>query len=57
MEAAQAEMSHAAEFDHVIVNSDFAASVEAARAILHAARTRTARLVGLESFRRGLETD
>jgi guanylate kinase len=47
MQAAQAEMSHATEFDHVLVNDDFAHSVAAARAVLHAARMQTHRLTGL----------
>ena len=55
MDAAQAEMSHAPEFDHVLVNRDFDVAVEEARAVLHAARLRTARLTGLpaalEAFR------
>jgi guanylate kinase len=47
MAAAQSEISHAGEFDYVLVNRDFAAAVEAARAVLHAARLETRRLVGL----------
>ncbi len=50
MAAAQQEMSHAGEFDHVLVNRDFAAAVAAARAVLHAARLETRRLVGLADF-------
>jgi len=50
MAQAQSEMSHAAEFDHVLVNHDLAESVAAARAVLHAARTQTRRLVGLADF-------
>ena len=50
MAAACDEMSHAGEFDHVLVNREFDATVQAARAILHAARHATSRLVGLEEF-------
>lgn len=47
MTAARDEISHAGEFDHVIVNRHFETSVSRARAVLHAARTSTARLLGL----------
>jgi guanylate kinase len=47
MRTAQAEMSHATEFDYVLINDDFAISVAAARAVLHAARMQTHRLSGL----------
>jgi guanylate kinase len=47
MAAAQSEISHAGEFDHVLVNRDFSTSVEATRAVLLAARSQTRRLVGL----------
>jgi guanylate kinase len=50
MAAAQDEMSHAAEFDHVLVNRDFPVAVAAARAVLHAARLQTHRLTGLAAF-------
>jgi len=50
MAQADAEMSHAAEFDHVVVNDDFAATVAAMRAVVHAQRLARARLVGLEGF-------
>ncbi len=50
MAAAQDEMSHAGEFDHVLVNADFDTAVAEARAVLHAARLRTARLPGLPAF-------
>ena len=55
MARAHDEISHCAEFDHVIVNDDFDATVAAARAVLHAARTATPRLSGLQSFRAALE--
>ena len=38
MAEAQSEMSHAPEFDHVLINEDFEAAVAATRAVLHAAR-------------------
>lgn len=50
MAQAQSEISHAAEFDHVLVNRDFAASVAAVRSLLHCARMETRRLVGLAEF-------
>ncbi|HJS86596.1 MAG TPA: guanylate kinase [Acetobacteraceae bacterium] len=55
MARARDEISHCAEFDHVIVNDDFEATVAATRAVLHAARTATARLSGLQSFCAALE--
>ena len=48
--AAWAEMAHVAEFDHVLVNADFATAVAQTRAVLHAARSATARLSGLAAF-------
>jgi guanylate kinase len=50
MAAADAEMSHAGEFDYVVVNDDFDRTVAEIRAILHAERRARARLPGLESF-------
>ena len=50
MAAARAEISHAPEFDHVIVNHDFDRSVAATRAVLQAARLATRRLTGLSEF-------
>jgi guanylate kinase len=50
MAAARAEMSHAGEFGHVLVNRDFETAVTACRAVLHAARLQTRRLIGLEAF-------
>jgi guanylate kinase len=47
MAAAESEISHAGEFDHVLINRDFGEAVVAARAVLHAARLETGRLVGL----------
>ena len=54
MAVARAEIAHWAEFDHVLVNDDFAATVAAVRAILHAARTRPSRLPWLPGFVGGL---
>jgi guanylate kinase len=50
MAAARTEMSHAGEFDHVLVNRDFDASVADARAVLTAARLQTQRQTGLAEF-------
>lgn len=54
MEAARDEIAHWAEFDHVLVNHDFDATLAEARAILHAARTTPARQPGLPAFVRAL---
>ena len=54
MEEADAEMAHCVEFDHVLINDDFAASLAAVEAVLHAARCATARLVGLGGWLSGL---
>jgi guanylate kinase len=54
MAAADAEMSHAGEFDYVVVNDDFDRTVAEVRAILHAERRARARLPGLEGFLRTL---
>ena len=53
MAAAWAEMAHVAEFDHVLVNANFATAVAQTRAVLHAARSATARLSGLAAFADG----
>lgn len=50
MVASRTEMAHWDEFDHVLVNEDFAATVAAARAILHAARTHRHRQPWLGDF-------
>ncbi len=50
MARARDEISHCAEFDHVLVNEDFARTVEETRAILHGARTAASRLIGLSDF-------
>lgn len=54
MRLAREEMSHAPEFDHVLVNDDFAAALAGCRAVLHAARSTAARLSGLPGFLAGL---
>lgn len=54
MAKAQSEISHAAEFDHVLINRDFRTSVSAAQAVLHAARLATHRLTGLAAFMAGM---
>jgi guanylate kinase len=50
MAKAADEMSHWAEYDYVILNSDFDESVQQALAILIAERTRRERQVGLADF-------
>jgi guanylate kinase len=54
MAAAAAEISHWAEFDHVLVNDDLRVCTEEVRAALHAARTVTRRRSGLAAFVAGL---
>lgn len=54
MGLAQAEISHWPEFDHTVINDDLSMTVEAVRAILHAARSATARQTGLGDFVRNL---
>ncbi len=50
MAAAREEITHWNEFDHVLVNRDFAQTVAQARAILHAARSERRRLPGMAGF-------
>ncbi|HUZ64027.1 MAG TPA: guanylate kinase [Acetobacteraceae bacterium] len=50
MQAARSEMSHWAEFGHVIVNHAFERAVEDVRAVLRAGRLGTARQIGLRDF-------
>jgi guanylate kinase len=52
--AAREEITHWDEFDHVLVNEDFGATLAALRAILHAARTRRARQPWLAGYVAGL---
>ena len=54
MAAARDEISHWDEFDHVLINQDFAATVAAARAVLHAARSARARQPDMAGFIKGL---
>lgn len=54
MEHADDELSHATEFDHVLVNDDFATALAETRAVLHAARLATARQTGLAAFLAGM---
>ncbi|MCE2918477.1 MAG: guanylate kinase [Roseomonas sp.] len=54
MAAAREEITHWDEFDHVLINQDFDATVAAARAILHAARSTRARQPGMADFIKGL---
>ncbi|HYF06834.1 MAG TPA: guanylate kinase, partial [Acetobacteraceae bacterium] len=50
MAVAREEMTHWGEFDYVLVNDDFAATVAAVRAILHAARAERRRQRRLPEF-------
>ena len=54
MVAAREEITHWDEFDHVLINQDFSATVATARAILHAARSARARQPGMADFIKGL---
>jgi guanylate kinase len=53
MEEARAEMSHAGEFDHIIVNDTLDDAIARTRAVLAAARCATSRLTGLDGFLAG----
>ena len=55
MEKAADEMSHWAEYDYVIVNSDIAQSVEKVRAILESERLKRRRQEGLADFVKRLQ--
>ncbi len=50
MRVARDEIGHWTEFDHVVVNDILTAATGAARAVLHAARCKRERMVGLEGF-------
>jgi guanylate kinase len=53
MAKARDEMSHAREFDQVVVNDDFERAVAAVRAVLQAARLAVSRQTGLADFLEG----
>jgi guanylate kinase len=50
MRVACDEIRHWVEFDHVVVNEDLPIATETVRSVLHAARSATSRLAGLEGF-------
>jgi guanylate kinase len=50
MQASRDEIAHWPEFDHVVLNDQLPAAIEAVRSILHAARLATARQPGLAGF-------
>lgn len=54
MRVACDEIRHWVDFDHVVINEDLAVATETVRAVLHAARSATSRLVGLSGFVGGL---
>ncbi len=54
MQAARDEISHWAEFDHVVVNQEFETALGAVRAVLQASRTARSRQPGLSEFVAGL---
>jgi guanylate kinase len=54
MAAARAEISHWDEFDHVLVNDDLGACIEAVTYILYAARSVVARSTGVSRLAAGL---
>ena len=54
MSLARDEISHWAEFDHVVVNTDLAQAITDVRTILHAARLARHRQTGLTDFVRKL---
>ncbi len=56
MAAASAEISHWAEYDYVVVNSDLEESVKAVSSILSAERLKRERLTGLSAFVRELQS-
>jgi guanylate kinase len=55
MALARAEMSHASEFDHILVNDEFDRALARMRAVLHAAQIATARQTGLAAFLAAME--
>lgn len=57
MAEASFQMSHWAEYDYVIVNSDVEASLTSLRSILAAERLKRERQIGLVSFVRGMQEE
>ncbi len=55
MQAARSEMAHWPEFDHVLVNHEVEEAVAEVRAVLRAARSATARQIGLPGFVAGFD--
>jgi guanylate kinase len=54
MRVARDEIRHWVDFDHVVVNEDLQTATETVRAVLHAARSVTSRMIGLRGFTMGL---
>lgn len=54
MAQADSEMSHAGEFDYVVVNDDLAETIAAVRAVVRAERLARHRLSGLDRFLAGM---
>ena len=54
MQAARSEISHWAEFDHVVINDNLDQAIDAVRSVLHAGRVATPRQPGLQKFVEGL---
>ena len=50
MEAARSEISHWAEFGHVVINDDLERAIASVRSVLHAGRVATRRQPGLPDF-------
>jgi guanylate kinase len=50
MEAARSEISHWAEFDHVVINDNLEHAIDSVRSVLHAGRVATRRQPGLHAF-------
>lgn len=54
MRVAGEEICHWVDFNHVVVNEELGVATEAVRAVLHAARSATSRVIGLPGFVAGL---
>jgi guanylate kinase len=50
MQAARSEISHWAEFDHVVINDNLEHAIDAVRSVLHAGRVATPRQPGIQAF-------